>query len=91
MAALTARQARVQAYADRHGLTVEIRTETFGDTEITFLTVTNPGRPYSGHVGLSAWVRPTTGRTSHNATAGTFDSKTIRLRDVFIRLGMLHD
>lgn len=83
-AELTDRQLRLQASAEKRGLTTAIDQ----DGNITYLTVTNPRRPYASKVVMAARVNPSSGRMNHFAMV---DDKLTPLNMLGIHMSGMED
>lgn len=83
-AELTDRQLRLQTSAERRGLATAVDQ----DGEITYLTVTNPRRPYAGKLVLGARINTSSGRMNHFAMS---DNKLTPLNMMGIHMSGMED
>jgi len=83
-AELTTRQARIQNNANRFNFDTVIEK----DGDITYLTVTNPRRPYAEKIAVGARINPRTGKENHFAMV---DGKLTPLNRIFIVLQGMAD
>lgn len=83
-AELTDRQLRLQASAERRGLATAVDQ----DGEITYLTVSNPLRPYAEKLVMGARVNPSSRRMNHFAMV---DGKLTPLNMIGIHMSGMAD
>jgi hypothetical protein len=83
-AELTPRQLRVQASAEKRSLATAVDQ----DGAITYLTVSNPRRPYAGKLAMGARTNPSSGRLNHFAMV---DGKLTPLNMMGIHMSGMED
>lgn len=83
-AELTTRQLRLQASAEKRGLTTTIDQ----DGAVTYLTVSNPRRPHASKIVMGARVNTYSGRMNHFAMV---DSKLAPLNMLGIHMSGMED